>query len=226
MERAKPRRTTALVGLGLGLALLSGGGPALLAALAARDADPALNQFYAGNILAAPDRDAAIAALNQADFWQRDARRAIIRAFLTGGPAEALQSALAGAPGEPSAWFLLARQRLERNDRGGAAAALRLSLLAGAMVPPLMVPRLDMIIALQTDLPPDIASMLARQVRLTWVIAPEAVLIRLNTPGAAELIIPALADLSLTERRQTRHQNRIDGSDDELPNRDLPNRAP
>lgn len=87
--------------------------------------------------------------------------------------AEATASGLALAPAQPAPWARLAWLRMQTGDMDGAVKAYRLSLLAGPVVPPMMVSRLELGLNLKPRLDPETLGLLARQVRQTWVLAPD-----------------------------------------------------
>jgi len=87
----------------------------------------------------------------------------------------ASEAGLALAPGQPSTWARLAALRLDEGDGAGAALALRLSLMSGPVVPPLMTSRLALALRLLPVLKEGDAELLRRQVRLAWVLDPDGV---------------------------------------------------
>ena len=105
-------------------------------------------------------------------------------------------SGLAVAPGQPGVWFRLAWLREIRGDRAGALAALRVSWLSGGFVPSVMLSRLEFAFGLVPSMNAEMRSLLRRQLRLTWVVAPEAVDGFSRRPDVAPLVQEALADLS------------------------------
>jgi hypothetical protein len=103
---------------------------------------------------------------------------------------------LAVAPGQPGPWVRLAWLRKTRGDTAGALVALRLSWLSGAFVPSMMVSRLEFALGLLPSMDPDMKSLLRRQLRLTWVVAPDTVTGLSSRPEIAALVQEALNDLS------------------------------
>ncbi|WP_313412067.1 hypothetical protein [Rhodospirillum rubrum] len=84
----------------------------------------------------------------------------------------ATERGLALAPANASAWARLAVLRVGAGDREGAAAALRLSFLAGPVVPALTASRLDLAFALLPALDGETRALLDRQIRITWILEP------------------------------------------------------
>lgn len=80
---------------------------------------------------------------------------------------------LADAPGQPSLWLRLATLRYWRGDRSGAAAALNLSVMSGAVAPALMTSRLEIGLALRDVMDDDDLALLRRQVILTAELDPD-----------------------------------------------------
>ncbi|MBK1663173.1 hypothetical protein CKO38_00585 [Rhodospirillum rubrum] len=117
-----------------------------------------------GEVLADGGYLLARAAENTAD----PARRAALsRAALV-----ATERGLALAPANASAWARLAALRANVGDRDGAAAALRVSFLAGPVVPALTASRLDLALALLPALDGETRVLLDRQIRITWILEP------------------------------------------------------
>lgn len=107
-----------------------------------------------------------------------------------------VEQGLAQAPGNPSAWAQLARLRALRGDRAGAGAALRLSMLSGAVTPSIMPSRLALGLYLLDGLDAETRNMLAGQVRLTWGINPDSFPGLSREPAGQAFIRQSLADLS------------------------------
>lgn len=107
-----------------------------------------------------------------------------------------LEQGLALAPGNPSAWAQLAQIRALRGDRTGAGAALRLSMLTGAVTPSIMSSRLALGLYLLEELDTETRTLLAGQVRLTWGIHPDHLPALSREPAGQAFIRQSLADLS------------------------------
>lgn len=107
-----------------------------------------------------------------------------------------LKRGLRLAPGNPGAWARLASVRVQRGDRVGAAAALRMSMLTGSITPAIMSSRLALGLYLLNDLDAETTDMLANQVRLTWVILPDAIVTIPATPQGQAFIQKALDKLT------------------------------
>lgn len=214
-----------LAALGLGALLVALAAPRLPAAILARDADPVLGSLYAGAALSPDALEAGIAALAAAERWHDFPPFTLRRGLLLARAAEGsgdpkaravamgvLGKALAGGPGEPGAWLQLARLRAANGEGAAARAALRQSILTGALVPPMMLNRLDTAFALLPGAGPDLRALLLRQIRLTWVLDPQALLARIADPRfgpeVGPLIITALAELTPSETRHYRQRHR------------------
>lgn len=85
----------------------------------------------------------------------------------------ATERGLASGPGQTYAWARLAYLRAITGDRRGAGDALRLSMLAGSVAPQLMPSRLRLGLFLLPDLDKEERDLLARQVRLLFIMRPE-----------------------------------------------------
>lgn len=107
-----------------------------------------------------------------------------------------IEQGLAQAPGNPSAWAQLAHIRARRGDRAGAGAALRLSMLTGAVTPSIMPSRLALGLYLLDGLDTETRTLLAGQVRLTWGIHPDSFAGLSHEPAGQAFIRRSLADLS------------------------------
>lgn len=82
---------------------------------------------------------------------------------------------LASSPLHPRQWLDLAQRRAASGDRRGALAALRLSILAGAVEPSIQLRRLRLALTLMGDMDGEERTMLERQVRLSYILYPSAV---------------------------------------------------
>lgn len=216
-RRRRGHRSAAAAALVLGTALLGLAGPRLIAAGLSLDARAVSWDLEETQAPPQPQRLAAAAAgLAAADDWVVDGQGRIDRSLLllrqaetvpTGDERDHLQAAaeasavagLAQSPGQPSAWARLARLRLARGDHSGAAAAFRLSLLSGAVVPTVMTWRLELGLQLRPHLDPDTLALIERQIRLTWILQPDYVARLATRPGEAMLVRQALDALSQQE---------------------------
>lgn len=214
-RRAHP--SAAVVALLLGVALLGLGVPRLIAAGLSQEARAVLWDLEEGKDPPKPQRLAFAAAdLAAAAGWVVEGQGLLDRSLLLLRQAESLSaggerqrllddaeavaaSALALAPGQPSAWARLARLRLGRGDGTGAAAALRLSLLSGAVVPALMTWRLELGLRLRPYLDADTRALLDRQIRLTWILQPDHIARLATRPAEAAQVRHALDALSQQE---------------------------
>jgi hypothetical protein len=223
VQRAAPRRATApshrgaaVVGAVIACLLLALGVPRLISAGLSLNAGNVLWDVY-GRAPVPTERLAAAAAdLASAGAWVRDGTAEAHRGLLLiqqasrtpPGPerdrlrreaVSATEAGLAVAPGDPSAWYRLANLRALAGDRAGAVAALRASMLSGAVVPDLMVPRIELGLTLLPQMDRDSVALLSRQIRLTWVIAPEFVAGLSTRDGYGPLVQDALASLGEDE---------------------------
>lgn len=195
--------------LGLGI-------PQLVGAVSAFGASAVVEDLQKGQTPEIKALTAAADSLTLAAAWDRngvyDTRRATVLSALAGtAPTSSEQQALytqaiaavrAGlsrAPGQPHAWAHLATLLERTGDRVGAVDALRLSMLSGAVEPPLMIWRINQGVRLRALLDPDTVSMLRRQIRLTWVIMPEEVAALSKQPEATALVQDSLALLTQEE---------------------------
>ncbi len=211
---AKPsHRGAALIGAVIAALLLALATPRLVAALFALDAQATLWDVHTGVTVPPTDLAAAAAGLAAAGRWVADGgneadrgllllRRAIAlpsgadRDRLLGEAEAATAAGLGLAPGQPGVWLRLAWLRKSGGDAAGALAALRLSWLAGGFVPTLMMSRLDFALGLLPAMNAEMRSLLRRQLRLTWVVAPDTVTGLSRRSDLAPLVQEALADLS------------------------------
>lgn len=88
--------------------------------------------------------------------------------------AAASEAGLRQTPAYPAAWTRLAFIRRELGEPVAAAAALRLSLLTGAVMPQVMADRLGLGLELLPYLDPEGVALLQRQIRLVHDIRPES----------------------------------------------------
>lgn len=203
----------AVVGLVLAAVCCGLSLPRLAAAVAALDAGDTLWAVHAGQSATVEELATAAAGLAAARRWvvngesEADRGLLLLHQAMTQTPgaerqrllaeAEAATTAgLGAAPGQPSAWARLAWLRDRRGNAADAAAALRLSWLAGGVAPELMTSRLELGVRLASVMDLETMSLLHRQIRLTWVIAPDFVAKLAAQPEAGALVQAALADLS------------------------------
>lgn len=215
-SRPASHRGPAVFGIIIAGFLLALGIPRLLAALEALDARSVQWDAH-GQAPVSPARLAeAEAGLAGAARWVSDGEMDTGRGYLLlklaqSAPAGAERNrlwsdvetvtaaGLAKAPGQPSAWLRLAHLREVRGDAAGAAKALRLAMLSGAVVPESMRARVQMGLRLLPALDHETRGLLARQIRLTWVIDPDYVAGLSERGQAGDLVRDALADLTEEE---------------------------
>ncbi|CAA7615413.1 conserved hypothetical protein [Candidatus Terasakiella magnetica] len=131
-----------------------------------------------------------------------------LRDFLYRQARSAIASGLALAPAQPGAWARLAYLRQYEGNAAAAAKAYRMSLLTGAVMPPLMPSRLELGLRLRPDFDAETRELLSRQVRLTWIIAPDAIA-RLSADSShGGFIRDALAGLSAAQMEDYQRLNK------------------
>jgi|GEM_PF-5264434 len=145
------------------------------------------------------DEPAAARALDQATALVADGEMMVEQAVIEqrlGRPAPEiialLKTGLAQSPANPKGWALLASLLSTSGDRPAAVQALRLSYLAGPVVPDLMTGRLTLAMALLDDLDEETRGLTARQVRLAWKIDPRPVITLMQRPGLTVFLTEAL----------------------------------
>lgn len=121
-----------------------------------------------------------------------------------------LEAALALAPGDPNGWLWLARLRLKDGKSAAAGQALRMSLLAGQVVPEMMRTRLRLGLDLYPVLDADTQRLVQRQVRLVWVIYPQDIPQLLTVQAYRPVVTEALAAATSADEQQFRRVNRLD----------------
>lgn len=149
---------------------------------------------------ATPDHLAAAArALEQATALVPDGELMVERAILEqrlGRPnaqtIQMLREALTRSPANPKGWALLASLLSVEGDRPGAIRALRLSYLAGPVVPDLMAGRLTFALSLLEGMDADMKALTARQVRMAWKIDPKPILPLMQRPELTGFLAEAL----------------------------------
>lgn len=210
-RRLSANATAALAGA-VGLALVVSGGIRLASALLALEPRAVLADAYDNaDVPPAALLDAA-RGIERAGALSADAELAAGRTYLLLSAlpelppdqrppvrAEAQANAervLATAPGQPAHWYHLAWLRERQGDIPGAVAALRLSMLSGPFVPQLMVQRTAMGVRLLPYLEGDNRAIFKRQVRLTWLMAPDFLLDLKTRPATAALVTEAMRDLT------------------------------
>lgn len=208
--------TAALLAGVLTCVMLGLGIPQLVGAVSALGAAAVIEDLQRGHTPDAKALTAAADSLAHAAAWDRngvhDTHRGTVLSALAetapSGPEQqalytqaiaAVRAGLSRAPGQPHAWAHLAALLERTGDRIGAADALRLSMLSGAVEPALMLWRIDQGLRLRALLDPDTVSMLRRQIRLTWVITPEEVAALSKRPDAVALVQDSLALLTQEE---------------------------
>lgn len=211
---AGPRRLgPALVAVALGAGLVGLGLPRLVSALLTIDARAVLWEARSGGALPTERLASAAADLDAAQRWVSDGEVLSDRGFLLvrqaqatpPGPeraalldqaAAATAAGLAAAPAQPSAWARLAWLHMVRGDRASAVPALRMSLLTGPVAPALMASRLDLGLSLLPVLDADTHTLLRRQIRLVWVVAPDTIATMAQNKETGGFVRDALNDLS------------------------------
>lgn len=214
-----PPLVLALAALSMAVLLVVMGVPRLVAALYVLDASAVVRAVGAGQSVPDAALADALHSLDVAAGWQADARTDAARGMLLTARAAAMPAGGRGqwqeeaeqafarsltlSPAQPETWFRLAWLRDAAGNRSGAAEALRLSFLAGAFAPELMLPRLRLGLRLLPILAPADRDVLKREIRLTWIANPDA-LVSLSSMGAGgELVGEALA--GLTEEDMARY---------------------
>jgi hypothetical protein len=196
----------------LALPVLALGLPRLIGATHEAAAQETVKALLSGQVLSPAALDDAAAALAAADRWspggdiRLDRGLVLTHRALNALPAEqaaffaaaeqATVEGLAVSPGEPGGWARLAWLRHRRGDADGAVAALRMSFLSGGFAPPLMQSRLELGLALRPAMDGEMLSLLRRQIRLTWISAPEFIAKLAERPDVGRLASDALAELS------------------------------
>ncbi|WP_040566483.1 tetratricopeptide repeat protein [Magnetospirillum molischianum] len=202
-----------IVAATLGLALVVTATPRLISAMLSLDARNVLSNLYQGKPVREGQLAAAAVDLSMAHDWYPEGEVETGRGYLLLQQAmgadnaekrlsllrEAAAATLAGleeAPAQPVAWARLAWLRYKVGDSAEAAKAYRMSLLTGAVVPPLMVSRLELGFALRSALDADTQDMLARQVCLTWVLDVDAITRLAANPAYGAFVRSSLANLT------------------------------
>lgn len=213
---APSHRASAVVAAGIAGLLLALGVPRLMAAVQSLDAREALQGVYAKAPVSTERLGSAAAGLVEANRWVRDGMADVFRGVLLAqqaqrtppGPeqdrlyreaAAATEAGLAAAPGDPNAWYRLAYLRALSGDRSGALSALHASMLAGAVAPETMVPRVELGLALLAYMDDEVRALFSRQIRLAWVIAPDFVAALGARERYAPLVQEALSSLGEDE---------------------------
>lgn len=186
--------------------------PRTLAALAGLEGDAVISDLrLTGEQVDGDDLAAGVASLESRASWHgsgltnidhglllfRQSRQASSPAEqqrLLDAAAARIEQGLTMAPGNPSAWAQLAHIQTSRGDRAGAA--LRLSMLTGAVTPSIMPSRLALGLYLLEGLDAETRTLLAGQVRLTWGINPDSFSGLSREPAEQAFIRQSLADLS------------------------------
>lgn len=213
-RRASPpsRRGAALVALVLGGLLIGLGGPRLVAALLTLEARAVLWEVYGGRPVAEPRLIAAAEAIAAAGRWVRDGELETDRGLLLARAAESLppgearrhrlaearsatEAGLAAAPGQPVAWARLAGLYQQAGDPAAAVRALRMSMLAGAVVPALQSSRIELGLPLLPAMDAETLELFRRQIGLTWVMEPDFIIALGARPGLAALVRDGLDGL-------------------------------
>lgn len=205
-----------LLGCLLGAALLVAGSVQLLSALVALDGQAVLWEIRRGSKVAAGDIALAADRLALADRIYAQGGLASDRGFLLVQQAEltppgpqrdallaeaaaATATALRMAPGNPSAWARLAYLDTIAGRPDAAAEALEMSFLTGQIAPMMQASRLALGLRLLPFLDPEAAEMLRRQVRYTWLAAPDALIPLAGDPRTGAFVREALKDLNDTD---------------------------
>lgn len=157
-----------------------------------------------------------VAALAQSNRWEPSAERMSMQAFLMVRQSEksvtdvererllleartVVEKSLALGPIQPHAWTMLGVLRQRAGDLDGAVQAMRLSFLSGAVVPTLMVSRLETALTLRAWMDADTLDLLRRQIRLVWVLSPQDIATISADPVLGVLVREALDDLNEEE---------------------------
>jgi hypothetical protein len=100
------------------------------------------------------------------------------------------------APAQAGAWARLAWLDYQAGDSKTAAQDIKMSMLSGPVDPPLMIDRLKLALAMRPRLDSDGLDLLNRQIRLSWILAPDAIAALATDPANSLLIRDALANMS------------------------------
>ncbi|MDR3514553.1 MAG: hypothetical protein P4M00_01970 [Azospirillaceae bacterium] len=226
-----PDWTAVVIAAAFCVLLLGLGVPRLVSAILAQPANAVLWQAYHGETVSPAALRRAATALDAANRWLANGEALDDESFLLsqaaigtppGDDRAALDAraertaitALTRAPGQPNAWARLAGLREQRQDTGGAVAALRLSMLSGALVPALMPSRIAQAIRLRAVLDADTLSLVKRQIRLTAAVAPGFIAALRADPNSAPLVDDALTGAT---GAGTTDSHRLDGSGNPAP---------
>lgn len=210
------RYAVALLAGAMGVCLVGLAAPRTVANLAGVEGDEIVRTLRLdGENGAAETLAAGIASLERRAFWldagltdidrgtllfrqAQGTQDANERQHLLASAAAGIEQGLAKAPGNPSAWAQLAGIEALQGRRRAAVAALRLSLLTGAVTPGIMASRLALGLYLLDSLDGETRNLLAGQVRLTWTIDPDKFPSLTRVPAGQDFIRQALAELSDT----------------------------
>lgn len=205
-----------LAGVAVALLLLGLGFPRFVAALQFLDAAPVVRDVGAGKPVQNEAVELALHALDRANGWHTDSKTLSAlgtllsyqavnassparQAELAGQARAAFTSSLAAAPAQAEVWYRLAWLDEWRANRGAAVKALRLSFLSAAIAPELMVPRLELGFRLYAAMDEADAALFKRQIRLTWITAPDKILGLSHNGQIGALVKQALDEVSEDE---------------------------
>lgn len=212
-QQRRQARRIAIPAAILGLALLAMAVPRFAGELMLWPARAQIAAIQMGQETAPADElAAAIASIEQMGGWTGDSRLVadgglllMRQAAVTADPAARLallhravnltEEGLRRGPAHPVAWTRLAALRVALGQPDKAAAALRLSLLSGPLVPQITASRLAQGLALLPALDPDTQGLLARQVRLLQGTHPEQLAALKTDAAASNFIQQALSNL-------------------------------
>ena len=119
-----------------------------------------------------------------------------VRAQWMAQAAQETRQGLKLAPAQAGAWARLAWLDNNAGDSKTAAQDIKMSMLSGPVDPPLMIDRLKLALVLRPFFDSDGHELLNRQIRLSWILAPDAIATLATDPANSQLISEALASMT------------------------------
>ncbi len=212
------RLPAAIFGFSIGAILITMGVPRLIAAYLSLPGDIAIFGLREDRTILPQELVEGATALDEANAWEMTGAREADRSVLLLVQAESLprgdqardailakamaatEQSLALLPAQPVAWGNLAALKVEAGDMQGAVKAIRLSMLSGPVVPGYVPVRVKLGLHLLPYMDRETRGLLARQVRLLWLIEP-ASLVDLGKQADTQDFIRSALD-GLSERDQ------------------------